>query len=89
MIDLLYELRIEDDNDEVMAISLVESPAIESDFIYFDKEVLQFAAVDNEQQKLIGPILVPDKKILRVDGEGQPYHVFFTKDTVKKLAQNY
>jgi hypothetical protein len=32
---------------------------------------------------------VPDKKILRVDGEGQPYHVFFTKDTVKKLAQNY
>jgi len=89
MTDLLYELRIEDEMDEVMAISLVESPAIESDFIYFDKEVLQFAAVDNEQQMLIGPILVPDKKILRVDGEGQPYHVFFTKDTVKKLAQNY
>jgi hypothetical protein len=89
MTDLLYELRIEDDMDEVVAISLVESPAIESDFIYFDKEVLQFAAVDNEQQMLIGPILVPDKKILRVDGEGQPYHVFFTKDTVKKLAQNY
>ena len=38
---------------------------------------------------LIGPILIPDKNILRVDGEGQPYHVFFTKDTVKKLAQNY
>jgi hypothetical protein len=89
MTDLLYELRIEDEMDEVVAISLVESPAIESDFIYFDKEVLQFAAVDNEQQMLIGPILVPDKKILRVDGEGQPYHVFFTKDTVKKLAQNY
>ena len=85
----LYELQIEDNMDEVFAISLVESPAIESDFIYFDKEVVQFAAVDNEQQMLIGPILIPDKKILRVDGEGQPYHVFFTKDTVKKLAQNY
>jgi hypothetical protein len=89
MTDLLYELRIEDNMDEVFAISLVESPAIESDFIYFDKEVVQFAAVDNEQQMLIGPILVPDKKILRVDGEGQPYHVFFTKDTVKQLAQTY
>ena len=85
----LYELQIEDNMDEVFAISLVESPAIESDFVYFDKEVIQFAAVDNEQQMLIGPILIPDKKILRVDGEGQPYHVYFTKDTVKKLAQNY
>ena len=86
----LYELVIEDETtDEVFAISLVESPAIESDFIFFDKEEVMFAAVDNEQQMLIGPILVPDKKILRIDGEGQPYHVFFSKDTVKKLAQNY
>lgn len=89
MKDLLYELRIEDDTDEVFAISLVESPAIESDFVYFDKEVIQFAKVDNEQRMLIGPILIPEKRILRVDGEGNPYHVFFTKETVKKLAQNY
>ena len=89
MKDLLYELRVEDDTDEVFAISLVESPAIESDFVYFDKEVIQFAKVDNEQKMLIGPILIPEKRILRVDGEGNPYHVFFSKDTVKKLAQNY
>jgi hypothetical protein len=89
MKDLLYELRIEDDTDEVYCISLVESPAIESDWIYFDKEVIQFAKIDNEQRMLIGPILIADKKILRVDGEGQPYHVFFSKETVKKLAQNY
>ena len=85
----VYELVIEDKEDEVFAISLVENPAIESDWVYFDKEVLQFASVDTEQKMLIGPILVPDKRILRIDGEGQPYHVFFTKDTVKKLAQNY
>jgi hypothetical protein len=36
----LYELQIEDDVDEVFAISLVENPAIQSDFIYFDKEVI-------------------------------------------------
>ena len=89
MKDLLYELRIEDDTDEVFAISLVESPAIESDWIYFDKEVIAFASVNNEQRMLIGAILIPEKRILRVDGEGKPYHVFFTKETVKKLAQNY
>jgi hypothetical protein len=85
----LYELKIEDEQDEVFAISLVETPAIESDFIYFDKEEIQFAKVDNEERILLGPILIPDKKILRVDGQGQPYHVFFTKETVKKIAQNY
>lgn len=86
----LYELKIEDENvDEVFAISLVESPAIESDFVYFNKDQVMFAEVNKDQHMLIGPILIPDKKILRVDGEGQPYHVFFTKETVKKLAQNY
>jgi hypothetical protein len=85
----LYELKIEDEQDEVFAISLVETPAIESDFIYFDKEEIQFAKVDSEERILLGPILIPDKKILRVDGQGQPYHVFFTKETVKKIAQNY
>lgn len=86
---LTYELQIEDEEDEVFAISLVESPAIEADFLYFNSEAVQFARVDNEQRMLIGPILIPDKKIMRVDGEGNPYQVFFTKDTVKRLAQNY
>jgi hypothetical protein len=86
----LYELKVEEEGvDEVFAISLVESPAIESDFIFFDKEEVMFASVDKDQQMLIGPILIPDKKILRIDGEGQPFHVFLTKDTVKTVAQNY
>jgi len=85
----LYELKIQDETDEIFAISLVESPAIESDFIYFGKEEIHFAKVDNEQRLLLGPILIPDKQILRVDGEGQPYHVYLKKQTIKKLAQNY
>jgi hypothetical protein len=87
----LYELQIEDKEDEVFAISLVENPAIQSDFMYFhnEKELIKFAAVDNEKRTLIGPILIPDKRIIRVDAEGEPYEVFFTKDTVSKLAQNY
>lgn len=86
----LYELTIEDENiDEVFAISLVENPAIESNFIYFNKEQVMFASVSDEKRIVIGPILIPDKKILRVDAAGEPYEVFFTKDTVAKLAQNY
>jgi len=85
----LYELKVVDETDEVFAISLVESPAIQSDFIYFNKDEVQFANVETEKKMLVGPILIPDRKIVRIDGEGQPYHVFFSKDTVKKLAQDY
>jgi hypothetical protein len=86
----LYELKVEDENvDEVFAISLVENPAIESDFIYFHNEQVMFTSVSDEKRIVLGPILLPDKKILRVDAAGEPYEVFFTKETVAKLAQNY
>jgi hypothetical protein len=85
----LFELQIQDNEDEIFAISLVENPAIESDFMYFGKETQMFASVDNEKHMLIGAILIPDKKIIRVEADGTPYEVFFTKETVAKLAQNY
>jgi len=86
----LFELKIDDELlDEVFAISLVADPAIESNFIFFDKEKVEFAKVDNEKRIVAGPILIPNKKILRIDGEGKPYEVFFSEETVEKLAQNY
>ena len=87
---MIYELVIEDENiDEVFAISLVEEPAIESNFVFFDKEKVQFAAINDEKKLLMGPILIPDKQILRIDGEGMPYHVFFKPETIKRLSEMY
>jgi hypothetical protein len=68
---------------------LVEEPAIESNFVFFDKEKIQFAAVNDEKKLLMGPILIPDKQILRIDGEGMPYHVFFKPETIKRLSEMY
>jgi hypothetical protein len=86
----LYELEIQDENiDEVFAISMVEAGAIESDWIAFDKEEVAFAKVDTEQRMVIGAILIPNKRIMRIDGEGQPYEVFFSPETIKKLSHNY
>jgi hypothetical protein len=44
-----------------------------------------FAAVD-DQQMLIGPAMVPGKLIPRKDENGDVYYVYFTKDTIKRLA---
>ena len=85
----LYELVIEDERtDEVFQISLVENPAIEAFGVFFDKEEVHFAEM-NEEGLFMAPILIPDKKILRVDGEGVPYEVYFTAPTIKRLAQMY
>jgi hypothetical protein len=87
---MIYELVIEDEEiDGIHAISLVEEPAIESNFIFFDKEKVQFAALSDEKRLVMGPILIPDKQILRVDGQGKPYHVFFKPETIKKLSEMY
>jgi hypothetical protein len=86
----LYELIIEDENiDEVFAISLVETPAIESNFVFFDKEKIQFQAVSDDKRLVMGPILVPDKKILRIDGLGEQYFVYFKPETIKRLSEMY
>jgi hypothetical protein len=91
----LYELVIDETtDDEVFALSLVSEPAIQSNFIYFNKQGKQievkFASIDEEKRLIVGPILVPDMKILRQDSPTEkPYEVFFSKDTVRQAAQKY
>ena len=85
----LYELVIEDEStDEVFQISLVENPAIEAFGVFFDKEEVHFAEM-NEEGLFMAPVLIPDKHILRIDGEGNPYSVYFTASTIKRLTQMY
>jgi hypothetical protein len=87
--DLVYELVISDESDEVYAVSLVNSPAIELGWVAFDKEEVKFQKIDEEKQLVLGPILIPNKRILRVDGEGNTYHVFLKPETIEQLAQKY
>jgi hypothetical protein len=84
----LYELTLKTEEDGVFAISLVENPAIEIGWVAFGNEV-RFKSVNEEKRMLMGPLLIPDKKILRIDGSGKEYDVFISKDTISKVAQLY
>ncbi len=44
-------------------------------------------ALDKEQQMVVGPLMIPDKLIFRLDEQGEPYYVFFSQDTIKQIAQ--
>ena len=72
----------------VDAISLVSEPAIESDFIALSKKDVQLKTVSEEQRILMGPALIPDKMIYRREEE-EEYYIYFSKDTVKRVAQAF
>lgn len=71
----------------IEAISVVEHPAIEENFVALSKEY-KFEQVSNEKRLLVGPLLIPDKKIYRRDGNKE-YYVFFSKDTIRKASELY
>ena len=90
----IVELIIADDSQELAidAISLVTSPAIESEFVFFGKEKnnLTFAKVDEEKRMLISPALIPNKNIFRHNPNTQEdYYVYFSKETVRKASELY
>jgi hypothetical protein len=86
--ELLYELVLEDEEDGVFATSFVDSPAIERDFVFFGKEI-NFQAVSEDKMLVAGPLLIPNKKILRMDGMGNPYYVYFTPETIEKISRRF
>ena len=82
----------DDDNDGAFAISLVNSPAIEENFIALSDEndVFEFKSkgIDDERKIVVGFALVPDKEILRRQ-DGKTFNVFMSKETVAKTAELY
>jgi len=84
----VYELFIEEDNEfsGVEAISIVEEPAIEEDFVALKAHKIEMAEVDTDKRVLMGPALIPDRKIYRRNDE-EEYYIFFSKDTVRKASE--
>jgi hypothetical protein len=89
----LFELILEDETDEVMALSLVANPAIEANWVYFSKEgktEVKFATVDEDKRTIVAPVLIPDKRILRIDeNTGEEYNVYLSAETIEKAAQRF
>ena len=79
-----------DDNEEsgIEAISIVENPAIESDFIALKSDEIKLAEVDKEKKILMGALLIPNKPIYRKT-DGEEYYIYFSRETVLKASQRY
>lgn len=85
----IVELIIDEEQElsGIEAISIVDEPAIEENFIALSKQhEIKLAEVDKEKKILMGAALVPNKNIYRRNGEDE-YYIFFSEDTVRKASE--
>ena len=76
-------------DSDVYCISLVQEPAIESNFIYLSKEKpVQICLETNEKHIVMGAVLIPDKPIYR-NQDNEEFYIQFSKETIEKLAHDY
>ena len=76
-------------DSETYAISLVEAPAIESEFVALAKEEeKQVFLESNEKHLVYGAALIPDMDIYRNDGEHE-YYISFSKESIEKMSQDF
>jgi len=84
----IVELLLDEENEVngIDAVSIVENPAIESDFIALADQEIKLAKVDDEKRILMGAALIPNKPIFRKQGE-EMFYVYFSKETVRRASE--
>lgn len=88
----IFEITCDDDGTQgIRLVSLVKDPAIEVKGMYFNKEEAKdyaFKSVE-DKQIVVGPAMIPNKKILRKDEDGNMYWVYFTPETIKQMVAKF
>lgn len=86
----IIELILDEEQEDagVEAISIVESPAIEEDFVALKSEEIKLAEISADKKLLMGALLVPNKPIYRKTGK-EEYYIYFSKETISKASQLY
>ena len=78
-----------DETEGVFGISLVESPAMESNFIALsEQKEIQLKAIDNEKRILLGAVLIPNKPIYR-NQNGKEFNIVFPAETIRLSMENF
>lgn len=81
--------KVSPDESLCLAVSVVDKPAVETDFIYLSKQKIEkFVGVDGERRMIYGCALRPDFPIYRNNGE-EEYYLEFSKEAIDKISKNY
>ena len=86
-----YKIIVDPNDTEtgVYAVSLVDEPAIEVDWIKLSKVIEMEFSVNKDKQMLFGPLLIPGKLIYRRDNKGNEYNIVFDEETIQIIADKF
>ena len=85
----IFEASIGDEYCGIYKISLVDLPAVESNFVAFnkDEQPMKFS-IDNEEQHMVtGVIMRANFLIYRRDNDVGEYYIKYSAETIKKMAE--
>jgi hypothetical protein len=72
----------------VYAISIVKNPAIEAGFVALSAHDVKLK-IDEERRMIYGPVLIPNKEIIRIDEKGEEYFIEFPEPTIRKAQEQF
>lgn len=90
----LYRVALAQEGDGVLRVSLVDDPAVCSNFDVFskarDRKPVLYAIQDSEKRLVRGVVLRADFPIFRKDSADDPgYYVTFGKEEIRRIAERY
>ena len=87
----VYQALVDEQDTGMLRISLVDDPAVQSDFLAFaaaEKKVLRYAVADDEKRLVLGVVMRADFPIYRNDN-GFEYYIIYKADTIRTMAEKY
>ena len=87
----VFQALVGDDEDlGMIRISLVDDPAVQSNFLAFSaaKKPLMYAIQDEEKRLVLGVVMRADFPIYRRDGDFE-YYIIYKADTIRRMAEKY
>ena len=87
----VYRVLVDDENDGMVRVSLVDDPAVMSDFQAFARQkVAQLFAVQDEEKRLVrGVVARADFPILRRNERLGDHYIIFPASSIREMAEKY
>lgn len=87
----VFRATVDDAGTGMFRISLVDDPAVQSNFLAFDakKRVPMYAVSDEERRLVLGVVMRADFPIFRADAGFGEYYVIYKADQIRAMAERY
>ena len=90
----VYQALVDTEDTGMLRISLVDDPAVQSDFLAFknqepERRVQTYAVEDEDKRLVLGVVMRADFPIYRRDPDGFEYYIIYKADTIRAMAEKY